>query len=60
MSASVQLAVDGLPLDPRELAQLPILERAGLYGELDLDVWQREAAEEAARRVVAGNYGRAG
>ncbi len=46
-------------LDPAELAQLPILERAQLYTDLGLDAWQREAAEQATRAVIAETYGRA-
>jgi hypothetical protein len=57
MSAPVQLSLDGLPLDPHELAKLPILERAKLYAELQLAPEQREAAEQATRLVVAKRYG---
>ncbi|MGI9019202.1 MAG: hypothetical protein ACR2G3_00635 [Solirubrobacterales bacterium] len=54
--SAVQLTLDGLPLDPRELAQLSILERADLYEALDLHPLQRAAAEEAARLVLARRY----
>lgn len=53
------LAVDAeLPVDPVELAKLPILERAELYGELGLDPQQRECAEAAVRRVLRRSYPR--
>ena len=56
--SGVQLTLGGLPLDPVELAKLPILDRAKLYTELGLDHFQREAAEQATRLVVARRYGR--
>jgi hypothetical protein len=59
MTGAVQLRLGGLPLDPRELARLSILERAALYTQLDLDAQQREAAEEAVRRLRRGDYLRA-
>ncbi len=57
---SVQLPLGELPLDPRQVAELPILERAKLYADLDLAPEQREAAEEAVRLIVARRYGRRG
>ena len=56
----VQIPLDGLPLDPHELAQVPILERAKLYAELDLNPIQRQVAEEAVRLIIAGEYLRGG
>ena len=55
---AVQSPLDGLPLDPHELARLSIFERTKLYAELRLCSIQRQAAEEATRRVIAGNYAR--
>ncbi len=46
-------------LDPRALAELPILGRAALYDELDLDGFQREAAEAAIRLIQRRVYPRA-
>lgn len=47
-----------LPCDPRELAQVPILERARLYEQLHLDPEQREVIEAAVRLVKRAEYGR--
>ena len=62
MTGAVQipLATGGLalPFDPRELARLIAPERGKLYAELGLDVLQRAAAEDAVRRVIAGQYSR--
>lgn len=56
---AVQLALDrALPLDPAGLAGLTAVERRRLYDELGLDHFQREASEEAVRRVLAGEYRR--
>jgi hypothetical protein len=60
VSGAVQLTFDGLPFDPRDLAAVPILERAKLYADLGLDRFQRQAAEEACRRIIADTYGRRG
>ena len=49
----VQIRLAGLPLDPVELAKVPIFERAKLYAELDLDPIQRQVAEEAVRLIIA-------
>lgn len=46
---AVQLPLDGLPLDPHELAELDIYQRTALYAELGLAPEQREAAEQAVR-----------
>ena len=54
--SGVQLTFGGLPLDPVELATVPILERTDLYRKLDLDPAQREAIEAAVRLVVAKRY----
>jgi hypothetical protein len=59
MSAVVQLRLDGLPVDPEQLAELLSFERAALYRELGLDWDQREAAEAAVRLVLARRYRRA-
>ena len=56
----VQIRLAGLPLDPVELAKVPIFERAKLYAELDLDPIQRQVAEEAVRLIIAGEYLRGG
>lgn len=53
-----QLTLEGLPLDPHALAEIPLLERAALYADLQLDPHQREAAEAAVRALLAGTYGR--
>jgi hypothetical protein len=58
MTGGVQLRIGGLPLDPRELARLPIRERARIYAELGLDPEQREVIEEAARLVRRREYRR--
>ena len=49
-----------LPFDPRELAELTTPERGKLYAEFGLDLCQREVAEDAVRRVIAGSYLRRG
>jgi hypothetical protein len=54
---SVQLTLGGLPLNPHELARVPLDRRIRLYEEIGLDVWQREAAEQAVRLVIAKRYG---
>jgi hypothetical protein len=55
--SAVQLRLDGeLPFDPAALAEVPIVERGKLYDALGLDQFQRQAAEEAVRRVIAGVY----
>jgi hypothetical protein len=52
-----QLHLDGLlPLHPRELAGMTAPERSRRYTALGLDYFQRQAAEEAVRRVIAGKY----
>ena len=56
MRGDVQLTLAGLPLDPRALSKVPILERAELYAALQLSGAQREVAEEATRLVIAGEY----
>jgi hypothetical protein len=56
---SVQLRLDGLPVDPREVAKLLAPERGALYRDLNLDPLQVAAAEEAVRAVLRGSYGRA-
>ena len=57
MSGGVQLRLAAeLPLDPVELARLPILARAALYSELQLAPEQRECAEAAVRRVLRAEY----
>ena len=56
MNGGVQLSLGGLPLDPVELAKLPILERIALFEELGLSREQREAAEQACRLVIAQRY----
>jgi hypothetical protein len=48
-----------LPLDPHRLADLLAHERAAGYAELELNLLQRAAAEEAVREVIAGRYRRA-
>jgi hypothetical protein len=55
VSAGVQLRLE-LPLDPRQLAELLAHERGRLYAELELDDAQRQAAEAAVRRIIAGTY----
>jgi hypothetical protein len=55
--SGVQLRIAESPLDPRELAALPIFERAVLDTELGLHPIQREAAEAAVRMIMAGPYG---
>ena len=48
-----------LPLDPVSLVRLELtpLERGTkIYNRLDLDSWQRAAAEQAIRMVDAGHY----
>ena len=47
-----------LPIDPVTAAGLSILERRQLYDHLDLDRLQRQAVEEAVRRVLRGDYRR--
>ena len=42
-----------LPLDPHELAALNAPARGRLYDDLDLDLLQRHAAEDAVRLVFA-------
>lgn len=59
MSAAVQLSFEAEGLDPHELAELAGPERGRLYTELGLDPAQVAAAEQATRRVIAGEYGRA-
>lgn len=57
MTRAVQLPLSGaLPLNPVELANLLAYERGRLYRELGLDVTQRQAAEEAVRRVRRHKY----
>ena len=56
----VQLRLGQLPLDPRELASLPLAERAAIYSALDLHPIQRTVAEEAVRRILRGEYLRRG
>jgi hypothetical protein len=57
VSMGVQLRLGGeLPFDPAALAEVPIVERGKLYDALGLDQFQRQAAEEAVRRVIAGVY----
>ena len=62
MSGAVQipLATGGLalPFNPRELSRLTTPERGKLYEDTGLDVLQRAAAEDAVRRVIAGQYSR--
>lgn len=58
VSATVQLRLDGLPLDPIEVAQLTSPDRGKLYRDLRLCPLQIVAIEEAVRRVVAGAYPR--
>ncbi len=48
----------GLPVDPRELAKLTAIQRADWYSKIGLDWAQRQAAEAAVRRVLAGLYRR--
>ena len=57
-SAAIQLSFEASGLDPYELAQIPIFDRATLYTELGLCPLQREAAEAAVRALLAGTYGR--
>jgi hypothetical protein len=60
--SGVQLPLEvggSLPLDPVELAAVPILDRRRLYDDLGLDLLQRQAAEAAVRLVVAKQYRRA-
>jgi hypothetical protein len=59
-TGGVQLPLNGLPLNPHELAKLPILARGKLYAELALHPTEREAAEEAVRAVQRRMYRRAG
>lgn len=54
--SAVQLHLAGLPLDPREVAELLAHERAALYRDLELCPLQIAAIEDAVRRVVAGTY----
>jgi hypothetical protein len=56
VSSAVQLTLDGLPLDPNEVARLLAHERSALYRELKLHPLQIAAAEEAVRQVIAGHY----
>jgi hypothetical protein len=58
VSAAVQLPLDGLPLDPVQVAELSAPARGRLYAELGLDHFQREAAEAAVRAVLADRYQR--
>ena len=54
--APIQLPLRGLPIDPGEMARLPIFDRIEVYGALGLDPEQREAVEEAVRRIKRGEY----
>ena len=61
MTGGAQLRLDAggaLPLDPVQMAEVPILERAKVYDALCLDFPQRQAVEEAVRLVIAKRYGR--
>jgi hypothetical protein len=62
VSGDVQLRMAetglGLPFDPAELAQLPIVDRTKAYSDLGLDAFQRQAAEEAVRLIQCGMYQR--
>jgi hypothetical protein len=51
-----EVARDGLPVDPAEVASLTTPERGRLYDELGLDFEQRQACEDACRLVLAGRY----
>jgi hypothetical protein len=58
-SGDVQLRLGAeLPIDPVAAAEIPILDRRRLYDQLDLDLAQRQAVEEAVRMVVAKRYHR--
>jgi hypothetical protein len=56
VGSGVQLPLDGLPLNPAEVAQLSSPERGALYRDLELSTLQIAAIEEAVRRVIAGTY----
>jgi hypothetical protein len=60
MTAAVQLPLDGLPLDPVEVARLDILSRSRLYTDLKLMPEQRECIETAVRLIRSGSYRKAG
>lgn len=45
-----------LPIDPRSLLGTEPIERGQLYNDANLDSWQRQAAEQALRMVLAGTY----
>jgi hypothetical protein len=49
-----------LPIDPRSLLGAEPIERGRAYNAVDLDAWQRAAAEEALRMVNDGIYPEAG
>jgi hypothetical protein len=56
---ALQLSFEAEGLDPHALAALSAPERGNLYRELGLDPMQRACAEEATRKVLAREYGRA-
>jgi hypothetical protein len=56
IALQLPLIAGELPFDPRELAGLAAPTRGRLYDELALDLSQRQAAEEAVRAVLRGDY----
>ena len=57
MIGDVQLSFEVDGLDPYELAQLDAPAHGALYEALDLTPLQIACAEDATRRVLAGEYG---